>query len=71
MFICNTIRFHFFLFFFIFFVNSDKECYLKIFFKECKYAIKKKKIMNTINEELELSESDDQYDDEDERTTEY
>ena len=33
--------------------------------KECKYAVKKKKIMNTINEELRLDESDDdEYDDE-------
>ena len=40
------------------FVNSDKEYYPQIFFKECKYATKKKKIMNTINEKLELSKSD-------------
>ena len=44
------------------FVNSDKEYYPQIFLEECKYAIKKKKIMNTINEELELSESDDEFD---------
>ena len=41
------------------FVYSDKEYYPQIFLEECKYAIKKKKIMNTIDEDLELSESDD------------
>ena len=53
------------------FVNSDKECYSQIFLEECKYAIKKKKIMNTINEELELNESDDECDDSYERINEY
>ena len=42
------------------FVNSDKEYYLQILLEECKYAIKNKKIVNTINEDLELSESDDE-----------
>ena len=41
------------------FVNSDKECYLEILLEECKCAIKNKKIVNTINENLELSKSDD------------
>ena len=40
------------------FVNSDKEYYPQIFLEKCKYAIKNKKIVNTINEDLELSESD-------------
>ena len=44
------------------FVNSDKEYYPQIFLEECKYAIKNKKIVNTINEDLELSESDDESD---------
>ena len=44
------------------FVNSDKKYYSQIFLEECKYAIKKKKTMNTINEELELTESDDEFD---------
>ena len=44
------------------FVNSDKKYYAKIVLEECKYAIKKKKTMNTINEELELTESDDEFD---------
>ena len=44
------------------FVNSDKEYYPQIFLEECKYATKKKKTMNTINEKLELSESDDEID---------
>ena len=40
-------------------VNVDKKYHLQIFLKECKYAIKKKKITNTINEELKLDESGD------------
>ena len=40
------------------FANSDKEYYPQIFLEKCKYAIKNKKIVNTINEDLELSESD-------------
>ena len=32
------------------FVNSDKEYYPQILLEECKYVIKKKKIVNTINE---------------------
>ena len=40
-----------------FFVNSNKEYYPQIFSEECKYAIEDRKIVNTINEDLELSES--------------
>ena len=43
------------------FVNSDKEYCPQIHLEECKYAIKKKKV-NTINEDLELSECDDESD---------
>ena len=35
-------------------VNSDKKFYPQIFLEGCKYAIRKKKMMNTISEELEL-----------------
>ena len=42
------------------FVNSDKEFYLQILLEECKYAIKKKKIVNAINEDLKLSEPDNE-----------
>ena len=41
------------------FVNSYKEYYVHIFLEECKYAIKNKIVINTINEDLELSESDE------------
>ena len=41
------------------FVNSYKEYYVQIFLEECKYAIKNKIVINTINEDLELSESDE------------
>ena len=43
-------------------VNADKKCYLQIFLEECKHAVKKKKLLNTINEELKLDESDDETD---------
>ena len=52
MLICNIIRFYF--------VNSSKEYYPLIFLKECKYAIIDRKIVNTINEDLKLSQSDDE-----------
>ena len=38
--------------------DVDKKYYPQIFSGECKYVVKKKKIMNTINEELNLDESD-------------
>ena len=45
------------------FLNSDKEYYPQTFLEECKYVIKSKKMINTINEDLELRESDDESDD--------
>ena len=44
------------------FVNSSKEYYLQIFLEKCKYAIKDRKMINTINEDLKLKESDDESD---------
>ena len=44
------------------FVNLNKDYYPQIVLEECKYAIKDKQILNTINENLELSESDDESD---------
>ena len=44
------------------FVNSDKEYYPQIFLEECKLVVKNIKIVSTINEDLELSESDDESD---------
>ena len=44
-------------------VNSDKEYYPQTFLEECKYTIKNKNIINTIKEDIELSESDDESDD--------
>ena len=40
-------------------VKIDNNYYPQIFLEECKYAVKKKKIRNTINDELNLDESDD------------
>ena len=40
-------------------VNVDKKYNLLIFLKKRKYAIKKKKIINAINQELDLDEFDD------------
>ena len=42
------------------FVNSNKKYYPQIFLPECKDAIKDRKIVNTINEDLKLNESDDE-----------
>ena len=42
------------------FVNSNKEYCTQILLEECKYAIKD--ILNKINENLELSKSDDESD---------
>ena len=44
------------------FVNSNKKYYPQIFLEECKHAVKDRKIINTINEELKLNESDDESD---------
>ena len=43
------------------FVNSNKEYYPQIFL-ECKCAIKDRKIINAINKNLNLNESDDESD---------
>ena len=54
MLICSIIRFHF--------VNSDKEYYPQILLEECKYVTTTTTTttkVNTINEDLELSESDE------------
>ena len=40
-------------------VYVDKKYYPPIFLKECKYAVRKKKMLNTICEELKLDEYDD------------
>ena len=42
------------------FLDSNKEYYLQMFLEECKYAMKDRKIINTINEPLKLNESDDE-----------
>ena len=44
------------------FVHSNKEYYPQIFLEECKYAIKDRKVVNTINKDLELSDSNDESD---------
>ena len=47
-------------------VDVNKKYHPQIFLKECKYVIKKKKIMNRINEKLKSDESgnNDKYDSE-------
>ena len=42
------------------FLDSNKEYYLQMFLEECKYAMKDRKTINTINEPLKLKESDDE-----------
>ena len=44
-------------------VKINKDYYPQIFLEKCKYAIKKKKIMNLINEGLNLDEPSDETDD--------
>ena len=41
-------------------IKTDNNYYPQMFLEESKYAVKKKKVMNTINEELDLDESDDE-----------
>ena len=43
-------------------IKIDNNYYPQIVLEECKYAMKKKKRMNTINDELNLDESDDEPD---------
>ena len=40
-------------------VKIENDYCPQVFLTECKYTVKKKKIMNTVNEELNLDESDD------------
>ena len=50
-------------------VNSDKECFPQIFLEECKYMMKNRELMNTINEGLVLSKyNDDESDNESDET---
>ena len=51
---CNIIRFYFLLI-------QTKNIILK-YFQKYEYAIKDKKILNTINEDLKLDKSDDESD---------
>ena len=44
-------------------VKINKDYYQQIFLEECKYAIKKKKIMNSIIEGVNLNEPSDEPDD--------
>ena len=41
------------------FVDLEKKYYPQILLEECKCAVKNNKTVNTINEDLELSESDE------------
>ena len=47
-------------------INVDKIYYPQIILEQCKYAVKKEKIINTINEELDLDESIDESNNRDE-----
>ena len=42
--------------------NVDEKYYPQRFLKECNHELKNEKIANTINEELNLNESDDESD---------
>ena len=43
-------------------VKIGNDYYSQIFLEECKYTVKKKKVIDAINEELNLDESDDESD---------
>ena len=43
-------------------MSSDSVVHQQIYWEECKYAVKKKKVINAINEELNLDEYGDQFD---------
>ena len=45
-------------------VKRDNNYCPEMFLQKCKYAIKKKRIMNTVSEKLELKQSDNAFDDE-------
>ena len=40
-------------------INVDKKNHPQVFLEDCKYAVKKKKIMSTISEELILDGPDE------------
>ena len=46
------------------FVKVGKKYYPQIRLEQCKYAVKKKNVINAINKELNLDESDDDEPDE-------
>ena len=46
------------------FVKVGKKYYPQILLEQCKYAVKKKNVINAINKELNLDESDDDEPDE-------
>ena len=43
-------------------IKVSKKCYPKIFLEECKYGMKKTKVENLINDDLDLSSSEDETD---------
>ena len=50
--------------------KGSKKCYPQTLLEECKYKIKKTKMENLINKELDLSSSDDDTDNESDNETE-
>ena len=50
--------------------KESKKCYPQTLLEECKYEIKKTKMENLINEELDLSSSDDDTNNESDNETE-
>ena len=51
-------------------INVDEKYYPQIFLGECKYAVKKKKTINSINEEMNLDECNESDDDESDKSNE-
>ena len=46
-------------------VNIANKYYLQVFLEECKYVKRKNKIFNYVNDDLEITSSDDDDDDDD------
>ena len=52
-------------------IKVSKKYYLKTLLEECKYEIKKTKMENLINDNMDLNSSDDETDSESDNETEF
>ena len=52
-------------------ITVSKKYYPRTFLEECRYKLKKTKMENLINDDLDLSSSDDETDNESDNETEF